>query len=231
MEKEYVITRKEPKDAKMESSSDAKDANMESSPDSDYRIHRYPFKTLPLLESHLHPKFVIFEGGRKLESLSLVLKGQETFNDFPTLTALTELYNAWKASPTAEEQEQDSSYNVPVDSNGGDDDDDDDSDYQSGPPSRRKGHLKKRKALAVKPNAAKGKRPRKVLSKLSIHNRQVLSEATLFSLNQRFGRARWTYDCIRDWSKQSRSISRRKKKKRNFIKRTSLIYPCTSRPS
>ena len=32
-------------------------------------IHLYPFDTLPLLESHLHPKFIIFDTGNKLREL------------------------------------------------------------------------------------------------------------------------------------------------------------------
>jgi hypothetical protein len=36
-------------------------------------VHYYPFDTLQLLRSHLHPKYAIFEAGRKLGGLDASL--------------------------------------------------------------------------------------------------------------------------------------------------------------
>jgi len=67
----------------------------------DFTIYTYPFNGFPLLKSHLHPKFAIFEAGRRLEFLeptvfkSLLVK-------FPSLALIGELYGAWSRKPPAE---------------------------------------------------------------------------------------------------------------------------------
>lgn len=54
-----------------------------------WTIHTHPFNTLPLLKSHLHPKYVIFDAGRKLGVLA------KSDTHFVNKTILAE-YGAWK---------------------------------------------------------------------------------------------------------------------------------------
>lgn len=78
-------------------------------------IHVYPFNSLPLLKSHIHPKYVIFDTGSKLaESEQDVI--QELEDVFPTLhfSSIMALYSAWIRSPPAKSK-KDHSYNVPDD--------------------------------------------------------------------------------------------------------------------
>ena len=61
-------------------------------------IHTYPYSSLPVLESHVHPKFVVFNAGMKmrklvLEGKSAVLK--KPFEDYPSLTKIQYLYRNW----------------------------------------------------------------------------------------------------------------------------------------
>lgn len=78
---------------------------------SDVTVHFYPFQTLPLLESHLHPQFVIFEAGRKLAALkdligSLMVISQEASTalerlvsglraQWPAVKQIERIYQAW----------------------------------------------------------------------------------------------------------------------------------------
>jgi len=85
--------------------------------------HPYPFDTLPLLESHLQPKFVIFDAGQKLAE-SEQNEIQNLVDVFPSLqfSSIMALYSAWIRPPPAKAKE-DLTYNVP--------DDDDDNSYDS----------------------------------------------------------------------------------------------------
>ena len=64
-------------------------------------LHKHPYSTLPLLESHLHPKFAIYDAGRKLYRSAEAL-------DFSFGTIQT-LYGVWTKFPP-EKSKKDSSY-------------------------------------------------------------------------------------------------------------------------
>ena len=80
-------------------------------------LYRYPFDSFPLLESHLHPKFIIFDAGKKLGKL---LNQDSDSNpvysklleDFPGMSDIRRLYLAWIKPPPFDAQ-QDTSYNNP----------------------------------------------------------------------------------------------------------------------
>ena len=90
--------------------------------------HFYPFNTLPLLESHVHPKFVIYNAGTKLAGLS-----QECYakliEDFPSLASVCTLHNAWMQLPKQEELDNPSFKVLKPNDDNNDDDDDDDGEY------------------------------------------------------------------------------------------------------
>ncbi|KAK7678552.1 hypothetical protein QCA50_018424 [Cerrena zonata] len=50
-------------------------------------VHEHPFQTLPLLESHLHPKFVLFDAGRKLDAVIKSPTGSEGSDFMQALAA------------------------------------------------------------------------------------------------------------------------------------------------
>ena len=79
--------------------------------DANSTIHMCPFDTLPQLESHIHPKFVIVNAGAKLVKLATVdvLKLVE---DFPRLSSIITLYNAWTRE-LAEKELKDPSF-IPI---------------------------------------------------------------------------------------------------------------------
>lgn len=199
-----------------------------------YSLHAYPFNTLPLLESHLHPRFAIFNAGYKLQDM-LQTRPESFFqliDDYPSLSTIKALYGAWILPPPDVAYTDPTFINDDGDDDEGDDggdgdgdfqiddDDDDDGDTQTTP--ARIGELvvrkkRKRKATAVKPagsskkrkptpaaaNAFEHKYPqaRKVLFKSHNLNRQLLSEATLSSLNRQFRGPAWSNERIREWSK------------------------------
>lgn len=62
---------------------------------SDVTVHLYPFQTLPLLESHLRPEFVIFEAGRRMQRLEDLIKSLMPISQEATLS-LASLLNEMK---------------------------------------------------------------------------------------------------------------------------------------
>jgi hypothetical protein len=99
--------------------------------------HDYPFNTLPLLESHLHPKFVIYDAGIKMFSfLRDPSFTAQMVRDFPSLKMTVELYIAWALNPLPDSSVNDPTYYDPdadededSDKDGNDDDDPKDGDY------------------------------------------------------------------------------------------------------
>jgi hypothetical protein len=88
-------------------------------------IHEYPFDKIPLLKSHLQPKFVIYNAGKKLAGLKNALL-KKVIKDYPSTASMLSLYEAWMREP-ADDREEDPSYNLP-DVNEDDDEDDDDNE-------------------------------------------------------------------------------------------------------
>ncbi|KAF5326676.1 hypothetical protein D9619_004008 [Psilocybe cf. subviscida] len=86
---------------------------------SDVTVDVYPFNNLPWVTSHLDPKFVIMEAGRKLGKIgSYDLKwgnplAKKWFDGRPVLRPLLLLYEAWSA-PMPSEADQDFGFSPPV---------------------------------------------------------------------------------------------------------------------
>jgi hypothetical protein len=85
---------------------------------SQLKIYTYPFFTLPPLKSHLHPKFAIFDAGRKLKisrynhSSSEAKSLQKVGEHYPSLAKVLSLYNTW-VEPIPNRAMEDESYNDP----------------------------------------------------------------------------------------------------------------------
>ena len=146
----------------------------------DFIVHKYPYKSFPLLQSHLHPQFVIFDSGRKLKKLeAAVLK--KLADDTPSLLNVVQLHSAWMEPPGEEVQDKDLSYQPPVveslsSDSGGFVDDEKDTNYE---PIRDGRGSKKRKPSHQ--TGFKGIRKKKVPSNRKEH---LLSEITLSKLNK-----------------------------------------------
>lgn len=188
--------------------------------------HFYPYSSFPRIESHLHPKFVIYNAGHKLFKCPAD-RLSELFRDFPSLASVRLLYEAWIRGPQGHEA-QDPSFKPPEaddkDDDEDDDDDDDgkDSDYDDRTQSRLS-NSKKRKAPV---NAQRSQKKRKApvnsqkkrkapadkqgfkRSKLrpteeGLSKTTGLSQATLSNHNRLLGEGAWTYNCVCEWSKET----------------------------
>ena len=189
---------------------------------SQFSIHFHPFNTLPRFESHLHPKFVIFDAGKKLSKLAVTSQSvYGLFCDrYPIAEKIEVLYIAWTRDvpPIAN---KDPSYWVPDDGfcvtkdevgevngevDGDDGDDSNYSDYGDNKTMSGRGKAwitQERRQAPDKWQAPPAKRQREVLSRSFSHNQHLLSEVTLSSFNQQFRKAAWTDDRIREWSKKA----------------------------
>src|SRR6266446_1051834 len=171
-------------------------------------VHTHPFETLPPLKSHLHPKFVIFNCGRKLGTLSSPLY-DKIMKDFPIFDDIDFVYRAWAAPP---EYTDDPTYSAPV-INDVDDcydsyhyiDDPKDQDYFEPARASQKEvsarQLPKRIVVTKRRNPSRN-RNRKALSEVisnTFYN-PLLSEVGLSSHNRQIGETRWTADRIRQWA-------------------------------
>jgi len=76
-----------------------------------FTTHTFPFDTLPLLESHLQPKFVIYNSGKKLED-SDNISFEFITQKFPFAKMMWSLYKAW--SRAGRQMETDPVYNAPA---------------------------------------------------------------------------------------------------------------------
>ena len=98
-----------------------------------FTTHTYPFNTLPLLESHIHPKFVIINAGIKLERFDNTVI-DKLVKDFPGVSSLRTLYNLWTGR-IPDTALADPSYNV---TRNNDKDDDDKGEDNNGMPGKNK---------------------------------------------------------------------------------------------
>jgi len=87
---------------------------------------KYPFTSLPYLQSHIRPQFAIFNAGLKLTN---ALEQQENLiNSSPDFLFVLDLFDAWNRRPPTDHL-QDPSYFPPKLPNPSLDDDNDDVDY------------------------------------------------------------------------------------------------------
>jgi hypothetical protein len=173
--------------------------------------HHYPFKTLPIIKSHLHPKFAIVNAGRKIQKLgtTMVKDFRRVLLDFPILRVVMDVYTAWVRPADL----NDKSFNVlpvhPLELIGGDsgsDDGDnyDDSDYDNRTISCRP-HPRNR---TTPQNSLQGSPVRKrkrtePAPRASGSKRKVLSELSLSKHDHQIGARPWTGNLIRKWDQES----------------------------
>jgi hypothetical protein len=207
--------------------------------------HSYPFEKLPLMECHLHPQFIIFNAGLKLKAFAVSSYPNYTklIKDFPILTFIDVLYDAWnKVLPAA--VKKDGLYIVPnyiPDYITDDEDDYDgidnpkDEDYFDGKslsghsqrtlPGRRGFFMAVKQKFFLRRNPPRSSRKvlPEVTSNTKKNNRPFLSKMTLSSHNRQIGKTPWTDVRIREWGEATqrdghiRDSSKRMRKKRKFI--------------
>ncbi|GJJ05914.1 hypothetical protein Clacol_000101 [Clathrus columnatus] len=184
----------------------------------DFITYVYPFADLPQFQSHLHPKFVILEAGRKLHatpnSTGIVV-------GYPILTKVMQLYSAW-TSALPPEAKDDERYDRP---GGGDDDDDNNSKRDNrddtatdGGRLRNGKRYKRRGGGSPTPGAASGSESGKETSlgkpgnKCATHggpksrqgkNSICLSEKILIEHERTSGKEKkWSSGAVRVWFKE-----------------------------
>ena len=102
-----------------------------------FTVHFYPFDTLPVLVSHIHPKFVIKATAEAVTSQTEDIS-QPLIQQFPILDMIVKLSLAWNNS-TPDRAKEDRSYMSPHDPSSTDDsddegngsDDEDNNEYQN----------------------------------------------------------------------------------------------------
>lgn len=130
--------------------------------------HFFPFDSIPLLKSHIHPKFAIFELGRQVSHLPLDVY-RSLLTTTPILSSVLDIYYAWTRTPPARFLE-DTEFNPPPgssdaedsedDESGGDDDDPNDEDRSKASTIQRRNGKHKRKPPAPPSPSARPKRSR-----------------------------------------------------------------------
>jgi hypothetical protein len=174
----------------------------------DFDLHTYPFDSIPLIESHLHPNFVIFDAGEKLRNLE-----PENYNTlsqtFPALKNcfqnLEQLYQAW-TRPLSPKQLQELKVHIPSnddkrydDDGDGEDDGEDEGDGDDGHDEDYDDRARprpKRKAPSVKaPTNRKRRNP-------GATRRSVLSQMKSSNHGQHYEKV-WTSERIYDWNRGS----------------------------
>jgi hypothetical protein len=177
-------------------------------------VHRYPFDTLPIIKSHLHPKFAIVNSGDKMHRLQK-LDGKvfaKALGDFPSLRLLKDVYTAWTGWVDVNDPSFNVSRVVPLDFhenddvNGGDGDDADDSDYDDRTIPLRAGS-KKNASQASPTRKRKRANP---APQASGSNRKVLSETSLSKHNEQRGTHLWSDRRILKWRASSHQVADKK---------------------
>ena len=74
------------------------DGNIDFDKEDAFITHTYPFHQFPIIESHIHPRFVIYDAGKKLISGSAALSFFEVHPDLKvTLKKVVRLFRCWTA--------------------------------------------------------------------------------------------------------------------------------------
>lgn len=170
----------------------------------DIPIHLFPFRDMPLLESHIHPKFVILETGRKLRLLKPKLLEDlgKTYSS-PVYNQTLDIYDAWTA-PLPEDAYNDETFNYKVDpdgSNPGDGTSDRTARRRVEDPNARK------RQRQDDPNDSPSSAPKQGgqgQQTLKHSPSLCLSKKLLELHDEKSGGKKWTDDAVRDWSKQCR---------------------------
>ncbi|KAF8627969.1 hypothetical protein AX17_006079 [Amanita inopinata Kibby_2008] len=195
----------------------------------DFSTYMYPFDGFPLLTSHLHPRFVILEAGRRLNLLdAAVLLLFVTRH--PILTQILQIYSAWTRDRPATAMD-DKSYN-PDDDDDNRDNDFEDSDAHSSrvtDPHRYDTRKRRRQSESHPPGDSKRGRcedktqGHKHKQQKQIHSAR-LSKKTLLEHNQQLGKAPWTRESMKMWSKKC--VPRKSK-----AKNQDSVAPVTADPT
>ncbi|GJJ05925.1 hypothetical protein Clacol_000112 [Clathrus columnatus] len=185
----------------------------------DFTTHIYPYGNMPLLQSHIHPKFVILEAGRKITANLAAVTN--SLNTYPILWRLVEIYGAWTRAPPSGARD-DETYGRPGGGGGGGGDGGDDADTDGG---RRLRNGKKRPypdmggGGSPTPDSKHGKytslgEPGKSGQKHTTHgdgelasrkrkNSICLSEKTLIEHERTFGnKKKWSPETVQVWCKE-----------------------------
>jgi len=172
----------------------------------DFTTHTYPFATLPLMTSHLHPKFVILEAGRKLETLE-TNNVAELIGNYPSLGDVVVLYGAWTRAVPSNAM-VDRTYNNPDEDDGSDNDDEEDNnndeDYKDNR-SQRTSHGRYGSRRWCAPHGSptpSSKRPRReggTYGQKRKHS-SLISGVTMVEHSRKVGKMAWTDDAVRNWS-------------------------------
>lgn len=171
----------------------------------DIAIHLHPFSDLPLLQSHLHPKFVILDAGRKLNLKPEAMDSlSEMTSDLITFRKITRIYAAWTSDlPMGAENDKTFYFQEDYDDGSyqGDDQSDRTASRRVPDPTARK---RARQNESPTPAPNQGGRGQQTLKRApSI----CLSKKSVELHDKTSGDKNWTDDALRDWSRQCHPLA------------------------
>ncbi|KAK7679482.1 hypothetical protein QCA50_017536 [Cerrena zonata] len=187
---------------------------------SDVTVHIYPFTTISV-KSHLHPKFVILEAGRKMHKLVKLMKlggkylrknmVKEWVDDirtaWPVVEKIERIYEAWMYRPNFGHIHEDPDFNPPYKPNDPDDDHRSIRTTRSNVTQPQKS--KKRRRQEGSPtrqtrSQTGGAGPSRQHNHADAHsNTCSLSRRALRDLDEDVGKRIWTKKAIALWSAES----------------------------
>jgi hypothetical protein len=163
-----------------------------------FKIHFYPFDTLPPFRSHVHPKFAIFELGRKYHELlkKNTAAANEAVESYPNLRRVHRIYAAWtkpvKGMPEFDDWK----------GQGGAESDEDrqsESSSKTGYDSWRQGTKPGRAGSATERGSPTPSRKNSDAMQMANTCLRDLSYETLVEHEQVHGKGRWTPESLSGW--------------------------------
>jgi hypothetical protein len=164
-----------------------------------FTLHLYPFQTLPPFRSHLHPKFAIFELGRKFHLLlnKDVVAAKEAASFYPSLHRVRQIYTTWSVPPKGLSSFDD--WMKQSDSDG-DGDRQSESSSKTGYDSLRKGVKRRRTRNADEQGSPTPAGRNSEVMQMANPPLETLSHETLVELEHVYGKVGWAPENLSHWA-------------------------------
>ncbi|EKM76556.1 hypothetical protein AGABI1DRAFT_108650 [Agaricus bisporus var. burnettii JB137-S8] len=164
-----------------------------------FRLHFYPFDTLPPFRSHLHPKFAIFELGRKFTKLiqQNPTAADAAFSSYPILSTIRIIYQGW----THQEVDKSSFEEWKKKGNpDGDGDRQSESSSRTGYDSLRSGAKRRRTGNSSEQGSPTPAGKSSDIMQRANPSSETLSHETLIEHECVYGKGGWTQESLSGWA-------------------------------
>ncbi|KAF7759878.1 hypothetical protein Agabi119p4_11573 [Agaricus bisporus var. burnettii] len=164
-----------------------------------FRLHFYPFDTLPPFRSHLHPKFAIFELGRKFNQLTErnPTAADAAFSSYPILNAIQNLYLRWSHPGVNKSLIEEWKKTGRPD---GDGDRQSESSSRTGYDSMRSGVKRRRTGNSSEQGSPTPAGKSSDVMQMENPSSETLSHETLIEHERVYGKGGWTQESLSGWA-------------------------------